>query len=122
MDEDLSAELLDRASRDPAARMSLRPGHGMLGWETVVAQPRTFKTAFLAAVILRYPGPVVATTTKADVYGLTAAVRGWRGPVQVFNPQLIGGVANANRFTQSITASGSAGPDSDQPARLRPKA
>ena len=67
-------------------------------------------------------GPVVATTTKADVYGLTAAVRGWRGPVQVFNPQLIGGVANANRFTQSITASGSAGPDSDQPARLRPKA
>ncbi len=58
----------------------------------VMAPPRTFKTAFLADVILRYPGPVIATTTKADVHGLTAAVRSRRGPVQVFNPQGIGGV------------------------------
>ncbi|HEX6988978.1 MAG TPA: TraM recognition domain-containing protein [Bacillota bacterium] len=58
----------------------------------VMAPPRTFKTAFLADVILRYPGPVIATTTKADVFALTAAVRGWRGRVHVFNPQLIGGV------------------------------
>ena len=34
----------------------------------VMAPPRTYKTAFLADVILRYPGPVIATTTKADVY------------------------------------------------------
>ena len=40
-----------------------------------MAPPRTFKTAFLADVILRYPGPVIATTTKADVFALTAAVR-----------------------------------------------
>jgi type IV secretion system protein VirD4 len=60
----------------------------------VMAPPRTFKTAFLADVILRYPGPVIATTTKADVHGLTAAVRGWRGPVHVFNPQFIGRVAS----------------------------
>jgi hypothetical protein len=60
----------------------------------VMAPPRTFKTAFLADVILRYPGPVIATTTKADVFALTAAVRGWRGPVHVFNPQFIGGVAS----------------------------
>jgi type IV secretory pathway TraG/TraD family ATPase VirD4 len=58
----------------------------------VMAPPRTFKTAFLADVILRYPGPVIATTTKADVFTLTAAVRGQRGPVHVFNPQFIGGV------------------------------
>jgi type IV secretion system protein VirD4 len=58
----------------------------------VMAPPRTFKTAFLADVILRYPGPVIATTTKADVFGLTAAVRARRGPVHVFNPQDIGGV------------------------------
>ncbi len=31
----------------------------------VVAPPRTFKTAFLADVILHYPGPVISTTTKA---------------------------------------------------------
>jgi type IV secretory pathway TraG/TraD family ATPase VirD4 len=60
----------------------------------VMAPPRTFKTAFLADVILRYPGPVIATTTKADVHALTAAVRGWRGPVHVFNPQHIGGAAS----------------------------
>ena len=65
----------------------------------VMAPPRTFKTAFLADVILRYPGPVIATTTKADVYGLTAAVRAQRGPVHVFNPQCIGGVASTFRWS-----------------------
>jgi hypothetical protein len=34
----------------------------------VMAPPRTYKTAFLADVILRYPGPVISTTTKADVH------------------------------------------------------
>ena len=60
----------------------------------VMAPPRTYKTAFLADVILRYPGPVIATTTKADIYGLTAAVRAQHGRVHVFNPQHIGGVAS----------------------------
>jgi type IV secretion system protein VirD4 len=58
----------------------------------VMAPPRTYKTSFLADVILRYPGPVIATTTKPDVYALTSAVRACRGPVHVFNPQDIGGV------------------------------
>jgi type IV secretion system protein VirD4 len=58
----------------------------------VMAPPRMFKTAFLADVILRYPGPVLATTTKADMVPLTAAVRSQRGPVHVFNPQLIGDI------------------------------
>jgi type IV secretion system protein VirD4 len=64
----------------------------------VMAPPRTGKTAFLADVILRYPGPVLATTTKADIYHLTAAVRAGRGPVHVFNPQHIGGVASTFRW------------------------
>ena len=58
----------------------------------VMAPPRTYKSAFLADVILRYPGPVIATTTKPDIYALTSAVRASRGPVHVFNPQHIGGV------------------------------
>ena len=58
----------------------------------VMAPPRTYKTAFLADVILRYPGPVIATTTKADVYAPDRAVRARHGPVHVFNPQHIGGV------------------------------
>ena len=37
MDEELSAELVERVGRDQAARMSLQPGHGMPEWETVVA-------------------------------------------------------------------------------------
>ena len=58
----------------------------------VMAPPRTYKTAFSADVILRYPGPVIATTTKPDIYTLTSAVRAELGPVHVFNPQHIGGV------------------------------
>jgi type IV secretory pathway TraG/TraD family ATPase VirD4 len=65
----------------------------------VMAPPRTFKTAFLADVILRYPGPVISTTTKADVHALTAAVRAQRGPVHVFNPQFIGGVPSTFRWS-----------------------
>jgi type IV secretion system protein VirD4 len=64
----------------------------------VMAPPRTFKTAFLADVILRYPGPVIATT-KADICRLTAAVRARRGPVHVFNPQHIGGVPSTFRWS-----------------------
>ncbi len=64
----------------------------------VMAPPRTYKTAFLADVIMRYPGPVLATTTKADIYALTAAVRVGVGPVHVFNPQHIGGVASTFRW------------------------
>ena len=60
----------------------------------VMAPPRTYKTAFLADVILRYPGPVIATSTKADIYALTSTVRVGLGPVHVFNPQHIGGVAS----------------------------
>jgi len=37
VDEELSAELLERARRDQAARTSLRPGHGMPEWEAAVA-------------------------------------------------------------------------------------
>ena len=65
----------------------------------IMAPPRTYKTAFLADVILRYPGPVIATTTKADIYHLTSAVRAQRGPVHVFNPQHIGGVPSTFRWS-----------------------
>ena len=65
----------------------------------VMAPPRTYKTAFLADVILRYPGPVIATTTKADIHALTAAVRAQLGPVHVFNPQYIGGVPSTFRWS-----------------------
>ena len=58
----------------------------------VMAPPRTYKTALLASVILHYPGPVISTTTKADVFTLTSGVRSQAGPVHVFNPQSIGNI------------------------------
>lgn len=49
--------------------------------------PRTGKSAALADIIARYPGPVVATTTRGDLHDLTAAARTRNGPVYVWNPQ-----------------------------------
>jgi type IV secretory pathway TraG/TraD family ATPase VirD4 len=65
----------------------------------VMAPPRTFKTAFLADVILHYPGPVISTTTKADVFAMTSGLRAVLGPVHVFNPQAVGGVASTFRWS-----------------------
>jgi type IV secretion system protein VirD4 len=61
----------------------------------IMAPPGTYKTAFLADIILRYPGPVIATTTKPDLYDLTSAVRAQLGPVHLFNPQNAGGVPSS---------------------------
>ena len=59
MDEDLSAELLDRADRDQAARMSLRPGHGMPEWETVVESVDRDNTARLREIVAGTGGPAI---------------------------------------------------------------
>ena len=60
--------------------------------------PRGGKTALLAKLILRYPGPVLSTTTKHDVFLLTSGIRDRRGPVHVFNPQSVGGVPSTFRW------------------------
>jgi len=64
----------------------------------IFSPPRGGKTGWLARVILHYPGPVLSTTTKHDVFELTAAVRARKGPVHVFNPQGIGAVASTFRW------------------------
>jgi len=58
----------------------------------VKSPPRAGKTGWLAGVILHYPGPVVSTTTKHDVFELTSGIRSRTGPIAVFNPQGIGGL------------------------------
>src|SRR5258706_1410738 len=83
---DLHSVLLGRAQYGHGLRVGLEE-HVL-----VMAPPRTGKTGLLARIVLRYRGPVVATTTKADVFELTSGIRSLRGPVEVFNPQGIGGV------------------------------
>src|SRR6185437_4894006 len=56
------------------------------------------KTGWLASVILSYPGPVLSTTTKHDVFELTSGVRARLGPVHVFNPQGVGDVLSTFRW------------------------
>jgi hypothetical protein len=57
MDEELSAELLERAGRDQAARTSLRPGHEMREWETVVAPVDRDNAAWLREIVARHGWP-----------------------------------------------------------------
>ena len=61
----------------------------------VMAAQRTGKTGIVADRILDHPGPVLATSTRADLYESTAGVRALRGPVHVFNPQGVGGVPSS---------------------------
>ena len=64
----------------------------------IFSPPRGGKTGWLARGILHYPGPVLSTTTKHDVFQLTSGIRARRGPVHVFNPQGIGGVPSTFRW------------------------
>jgi type IV secretory pathway TraG/TraD family ATPase VirD4 len=43
----------------------------------------------LADLVLRFRGPVVATSVKSDIYELTSGIRAQCGPVAVFNPQRV---------------------------------
>jgi type IV secretion system protein VirD4 len=63
-----------------------------------VGPPRGGKTGVLASIIMRYPGPVLSSSTKADVFTLTSGLRAARGPVHMFNPQGIGGFPSTFRW------------------------
>lgn len=58
----------------------------------VAAPPRKRKTGLLGNMVLTWPGPVLATSTKPDLFALTSGVRARAGRPLVFNPQGIGGV------------------------------
>lgn len=49
-----------------------------------IGGPRTFKTGWMASRVVDYPGPVVTTSTRTDLYVHTHAHR-TGGPVWVFN-------------------------------------
>ena len=87
----------------PATEYAVRLGRAQYGRRLfaafelhvlILAPPRTDKTGLLADRIIRHPGPVLTTSTRADLHQLTSNVRrfGGRGPVHVFNPERVGDV------------------------------
>jgi len=64
----------------------------------IMAAQRTGKSGIIADRILDHPGPVLATSTRADLYQTTAGARARRGPVHVFNPQQVGDVPSTLKW------------------------
>jgi type IV secretion system protein VirD4 len=58
----------------------------------LIAPPRKHKSGMLADWILDWPGAAIATSTRADLFSLTAGRRWRHGPVFVFNPYQVGEV------------------------------
>src|SRR3954465_8313158 len=65
----------------------------------IVAPPRSGKTAWMGNVVIDAPGACVATSTRTDLYEHTARLRAGKGPVWVFNPEALGGVASTLRWS-----------------------
>ena len=65
----------------------------------VIGPPRSWKSALLSWLIMSSRGPVVSTSSKPDIFRLTSGVRLKYGPVWVFNPQGIGGIASNVRWS-----------------------
>ena len=60
--------------------------------------PRHGKSVEEICRIIDAPGAVIATSTRADLYEKTHRLRAERGPVFVFNPSGIGGIATDVTF------------------------
>lgn len=85
----------------PICRTGFRKVHASMEEVVLVfAKPRMGKTALLANHVIDAPGSVVATSTKADIYTLTAPARRLRGrPVYVFNPDNLGDILSTLRWS-----------------------
>ncbi len=72
-------------------------------WEAslrLVAPPGEGKTfRALVPVLRQHPGPAIATSTKADLYELSAIARARRGPVFALDPNLLAPAAEPARWS-----------------------
>jgi hypothetical protein len=66
--------------------------------QLILAPQRTGKSGIVADRLLDHPGPAIVTSTRADLYQLTAGARSRRGPLYVFNPQHVGGLPSTFAF------------------------
>jgi len=83
-----------RLGRAHLARKAYARGEDQVG---IIAPQRTNKTGILADRVYGHPGASVTVTTRADLYLLTSGKRAQLGPVQVFNPEGIGGIESTFR-------------------------
>jgi type IV secretory pathway TraG/TraD family ATPase VirD4 len=95
----------DRLIR-PARTYAVRLGRAQLGRKIyargedqvgIIAPPRTNKTGIVADRVYGHPGACVAATTRPDLYALTSGKRAQLGPIEVFNPEGIGGIESTFR-------------------------
>jgi hypothetical protein len=90
----------------PARMYAVRLGRAQLGRTTyargedqvgIIAPQRTNKTGILADRVYGHPAAAAAVTTRADLYTLTSGKRAELGPIEVFNPEGIGGIESTFR-------------------------
>jgi type IV secretory pathway TraG/TraD family ATPase VirD4 len=62
------------------------------------AAPQDGKTQAAAGQVIDAPGPVVATSVRADLLAATAALRSLRGPVGLWDPEGVTGLASTFRW------------------------
>jgi type IV secretion system protein VirD4 len=70
--------------------------------QLILAPQRTGKSGIIADRLLDHPGPAIVTSTRPDLYHLTAGARSHRGPLYVFNPQHAGALPST--FSWDILA------------------
>jgi hypothetical protein len=63
-----------------------------------VGGPRTGKSGEIADHIADAPGAVIATSTRLDLLETVGPLRSQRGPVGIFNPSGLGGIASTMQF------------------------
>jgi type IV secretory pathway TraG/TraD family ATPase VirD4 len=80
------------------AHLGRRVIAGMEDQALVIAAPRQGKSGWLADRIIDHPGAAMTTSTRTDLYENTAALRGRRGVLHVFNPEGIGGLRSTFRW------------------------
>jgi type IV secretion system protein VirD4 len=66
--------------------------------QLILAPQRTGKSGIIADRLLDHPGPAIVTSTRIDLYQLTAGARSHLGPLHVWNPQHVGSLPSTFGF------------------------
>ena len=91
----------------PATAFAVRLGRGQWGRRLysrnederlIVAAKRTGKSGIVADRVITHRGPVLSSTSRTDIYDMTAGLRARSGPVYRFNPMGVGDVPNDVRW------------------------